>query len=75
MVGKICDQLEMGAEVDRETVKDYADFDNNFADKCHHGKEEDKLFGKMTDSGFRGSTAPSQSCWLTTLRDASRSRP
>jgi hemerythrin-like domain-containing protein len=46
------EQIHSGAEAERGTVKDYADFFNNFADKCHHGKEEDRLFVKMTESGF-----------------------
>ena len=46
------ENVEKGAEADRRTVRDYADFFRNFADKCHHGKEEDRLFVKMTEFGF-----------------------
>jgi hemerythrin-like domain-containing protein len=44
--------LRNGADGDRGTVKDYADFLSNFADKCHHGKEEDRLFVAMSAHGF-----------------------
>lgn len=44
--------LPNGADGDRGTVKDFADFLGNFADKCHHGKEEDRLFVAMNAHGF-----------------------
>jgi hemerythrin-like domain-containing protein len=40
------------ADADRETVKEYGDFFKNFADRRHHGKEEDRLFAKMNAYGF-----------------------
>ncbi len=47
-----------GASVDRDTVRRYADFFKNFADKCHHGKEEDRLFVKMGAFGFPSDFGP-----------------
>lgn len=44
--------LQHKADADRKTVKDYAAFFKNFADTCHHGKEEDQLFPTMTEFGF-----------------------
>ena len=44
--------LQHDADVDRETVKDFGDFFAGFADRCHHGKEEDRLFVKMNEYGF-----------------------
>lgn len=44
--------LQREADADRETVKDFGDFLAGFADKCHHGKEEDRLFIKMNKYGF-----------------------
>ena len=41
-----------GAQLDRNRVAEFADFFRNFADTCHHGKEEDLLFKRMTDFGF-----------------------
>jgi len=46
------DNVAHGAEAGRETARDYADFFKNFADKCHHGKEEDRLFVTMNQYGF-----------------------
>lgn len=46
------DRMGRGEEVPRSAVLDYADFLRNFADKCHHGKEEDRLFVRMTEFGF-----------------------
>ncbi len=40
------------AEVDRVTIAKYAAFFKNFADRCHHGKEEDRLFVTMNRYGF-----------------------
>ena len=44
--------LQNGADADRQTVKDFGGFFSGFADKCHHGKEEDRLFIKMNQYGF-----------------------
>ncbi|MEW6187003.1 MAG: hemerythrin domain-containing protein [Thermodesulfobacteriota bacterium] len=50
--------LEKGERVERDTVKKYAEFLRNFADKCHHGKEEDRLFVKMNDFGIPRGDGP-----------------
>jgi hemerythrin-like domain-containing protein len=52
------DALEKGAAAERKTVAEYADFFRNFADKCHHGKEEDRLFVKMIEHGFPKDAGP-----------------
>jgi hemerythrin-like domain-containing protein len=36
----------------RALLRDYGDFFRSFADRCHHAKEEDLLFAKMTEHGF-----------------------
>ncbi len=46
------DRMGAGEDVPRERLRDYADFLSNFADKCHHGKEEDRLFALMASNGF-----------------------
>jgi hemerythrin-like domain-containing protein len=38
--------------VDRETVAKFATFFREFADRLHHGKEEDRLFVKLNEHGF-----------------------
>lgn len=43
---------EEGAAISRDTVRDFGDFFANFADKCHHAKEEDRLFATMVEFGF-----------------------
>lgn len=52
------DAAERGAAVERNTVAQYADFFRNFADRCHHGKEEDRLFVKMAEHGFPKEAGP-----------------
>jgi hemerythrin-like domain-containing protein len=46
------DQLEQGKPATREVVAQFARFFQNFADKCHHGKEEDRLFVALNQCGF-----------------------
>jgi hemerythrin-like domain-containing protein len=41
-----------GAPLERSRVAEFAAFFRNFADTCHHGKEEDLLFKKMVDADF-----------------------
>ena len=44
--------MEDGKPVERTTIGDFADFFANFADKCHHAKEEDRLFATLVERGF-----------------------
>ncbi|MCU0294041.1 MAG: hemerythrin domain-containing protein [Thermoanaerobaculaceae bacterium] len=44
--------MASGQDVPRATVRDFAAFFRNFADRCHHGKEEDRLFATMVELGF-----------------------
>lgn len=45
-------QLAGEGLVPREDVGRFATFFREFADRCHHGKEEDRLFVKMNEQGF-----------------------
>ncbi len=47
-----------GAPLDRARVAEFADFFKNFADTCHHGKEEDLLFKRMVEVGFPQDQGP-----------------
>jgi hemerythrin-like domain-containing protein len=47
-----------GATAERSTVADFAAFFANFADRCHHGKEEDRLFVAMNEAGFPREVGP-----------------
>jgi len=46
------EKLATGGLVARQDVADFGRFFRDFADKCHHGKEEDRLFVKMIEVGF-----------------------
>ena len=54
----MADALEKRERVERGTIKKYAEFLRNFADQCHHGKEEDRLFVKMIEHGFSTKEGP-----------------
>lgn len=41
---KVCEELELGEKVDLKHLRRILDFMKTFADKCHHGEEEDLLF-------------------------------
>jgi hemerythrin-like domain-containing protein len=55
---KLADRLEGGEEAPRADVAAFGRFFKDFADKCHHGKEEDRLFSKMVEAGFPRETGP-----------------
>ena len=44
---KVTDKLKAGEEVKKEHLDKILEFLTNFADKCHHGKEEDMLFPEL----------------------------
>ncbi len=46
------DGLEPGRDGSRERVADYARFFREFADRCHHGKEEERLFVRLQERGM-----------------------
>lgn len=49
---KVCEKLESGEEVSPEHLEQIVEFIKVFADKCHHGKEEDLLFTAMEEAGI-----------------------
>ena len=49
---KAAQDLEEGKEVPKELFKKAVDFIRNFADRCHHGKEENTLFPMMEKYGI-----------------------
>ena len=55
---KYVSQAQQGANLDRNILGDYVEFFRNFADKCHHGKEEELLFRKMNNYGFSNDAGP-----------------
>jgi hemerythrin-like domain-containing protein len=54
----MADKLAAGGTVPRQDVADFGRFFRDFADKCHHGKEEDRLFVKMVEAGFSREAGP-----------------
>lgn len=55
---KASNRLEKGQDIDSELYVDAVDFLKNFADKCHHTKEEKLLFEKMMERGVSGEVGP-----------------
>jgi hemerythrin-like domain-containing protein len=53
----VADKLEAGQPVDVETLRNIVEFMRTFADKCHHGKEEELLFPTLANKGV-----PLQGC-------------
>lgn len=45
---EVAARLRKGGEVKKEHLKKIVEFVRNFADKCHHGKEEGILFPELT---------------------------
>ncbi|MCG6986793.1 MAG: hemerythrin domain-containing protein [Gemmatimonadetes bacterium] len=52
------ERLEPGTASDRVVVRDFGDFFAEFADRCHHGKEEEGLFRKMEEHGIPNDHGP-----------------
>jgi hemerythrin-like domain-containing protein len=51
-------EVERGLAAERPLLADYGTFFRDFADACHHGKEEDILFQRMVERGFSRETGP-----------------
>ncbi|HWH72206.1 MAG TPA: hemerythrin domain-containing protein [Candidatus Sulfotelmatobacter sp.] len=54
----MAEKLAAGGPVPRQDAADFGRFFRDFADKCHHGKEEDRLFAKMVEVGFPRESGP-----------------
>jgi len=52
------DKLDRGEDVSSEVFKKAVDFIRTFADRCHHGKEQDTLFPTMGERGFPMKSGP-----------------
>jgi hemerythrin-like domain-containing protein len=51
-------RIENGEIVDRARVAEFAEFLRDFADTCHHGKEEEILFKRLVELGFPREQGP-----------------
>ena len=58
VMSKAADRLERSEQVEASMFADAADFLRNFADMCHHGKEEKLLFKKMVERGMPSGSGP-----------------
>jgi hemerythrin-like domain-containing protein len=48
----VSDRLESGEQIDPDHLGEIVEFIQVFADRCHHGKEEDLLFVAMVEAGI-----------------------
>jgi hemerythrin-like domain-containing protein len=55
---KIADNAAAEGRVDGSAARQALDFLQNFADRCHHGKEEGQLFPMMETRGFSPNQGP-----------------
>lgn len=58
ILDKVCVKLESKEKVDPDHLERIVEFFRVFADKCHHGKEEDLLFPEMEKSGVPKERGP-----------------
>jgi hemerythrin-like domain-containing protein len=52
------EKVGQAPESDRRTVGDFAEFFHQLVDRCHHGKEEQYLFVRMSSYGFSNEAGP-----------------
>jgi hemerythrin-like domain-containing protein len=55
---RMAERVESGGGFHPEHARQAVDFIRNFADKCHHGKEEDRLFPAMVSKGVPNESGP-----------------
>jgi len=55
---KILEQCTAGKGLDTRSAKQAIEFFRGFADRCHHNKEEVRLFPVMEANGFSGGCSP-----------------
>jgi hemerythrin-like domain-containing protein len=51
-------RIRSGGTVDTDVIAKFVDFFRNFADKCHHAKEERLLFPKLQERGVPSEGGP-----------------
>jgi len=50
--------IEATGKIDGDKIEKMLDFFRNFADRCHHSKEEKHLFATLEQRGFRHDVGP-----------------
>ena len=58
IMNKIADKIRAKQDFNVEHVEKIVDFIKVFADKCHHGKEENLLFPELVKAGFSYDSGP-----------------
>ncbi len=58
ILGIACEKLKNGEKIERDVLEKIIEFIKVFADKCHHGKEEDFLFPAMEIAGIPKESGP-----------------
>lgn len=58
IIEKVSQKLQAGEKVDVKHLDSIVDFIRTFADRCHHGKEEDLLFSAMAEVGIPNEGGP-----------------
>jgi len=52
LLQKVAERIDAGKNVEPSVLLDLTDFIRNFADRCHHGKEEKILFQTFAEKGI-----------------------
>jgi hemerythrin-like domain-containing protein len=58
VIEKMYERIQNDKEVDYKDIEDILEFLKVFADKCHHGKEENFLFPAMEEVGIKNENGP-----------------
>jgi len=52
IINAVCERLQAGQSVNPDHLEQIVEFIQDFADRCHHGKEEEFLFKAMEEAGI-----------------------
>lgn len=58
IMSKIAENIRNDKRVDTNDIEKIVDFLKTFADKCHHGKEENALFPALVEAGIPKENGP-----------------
>jgi hemerythrin-like domain-containing protein len=58
VIEKMVERIKNNEEIDPKDIEDIIEFLKVFADKCHHGKEEDFLFPALEKIGIKNENGP-----------------